>query len=121
MSGWARRRRRLGWVYGANDCLNKGEKRGRPFPFELAAVDGSVLPDWLGVSGTCGAQRPQDCLINNAHAAAVALAAAAMTIDTPKALESAGPFAPSTGPSSAVAIRPPVRATALFSPDADPT
>ena len=40
---------------------------------------------------------------------------------TPKALTSAGPTAAITDPISAVATRLPVRATALFNPDAAPT
>jgi hypothetical protein len=40
---------------------------------------------------------------------------------TPNALTSAGPAADITDPINAVAVSPPVRATALFNPDAPPT
>lgn len=52
---------------------------------------------------------------------APAHSAAPTIVATPKALTSAGPAADITAPISAVATNPPVRATALFSPDAAPT
>src|SRR5436190_24026573 len=56
----------------------------------------------------------------NALSAAAAHVAAPISIAAWKAAHSSAPAAASTAPSSAVAIRPPVRATALFNPDADP-
>ena len=52
--------------------------------------------------------------------AAAAHVAAPTSIAVWKATHSSSPSAASTAPRSAVATRPPVRATALFRPDADP-
>src|ERR1043166_9660667 len=55
-----------------------------------------------------------------AEAAAARQASAQNATATWKAPNSAAPLAEKTPPRSAVANRPPLRATALFSPDADP-
>jgi len=82
---------------------------------------GSAVPDDSPGHGEIYRARICDGAI---QAAALSAAAAQMkapiTAAVPKAENKAGPVDAKTGPIRAVATRPPVRATALFNPDATP-
>ena len=71
--------------------------------------------------GLPGGKHDHRDIKNHALSAAPTQSAAPTNAATPNALTSAGPAADITDPINAVAVSPPVRATALFNPDAAPT